>query len=179
MSSEPSGWVRVALGVPVAGFEPRPAAGPTYRPDTIADGWSTGSLTVRLASVRGYQHRHRGQPRQDDVAAVHDPGTGAVIFAVADGVSSAPQSHLGATAACRAAIGRALTELAGGAVVDWAEVVEHAAWQGAEQAAPFSPLPGPDPARAEEEMAATLVAGLITPDGGFELVRVGDSAAWR
>jgi hypothetical protein len=177
MSSEPPGWGATVIGTPTADFEPRPADSAAYRPDTIADGWSSEHFTVRLASVRGYEHRHRGLPRQDDVAAVHHAATGAVAFAVADGVSSAPLAHLGATAACRAALGRVLADLDEGSTVDWTQVAEHAAWQVVQQAVTVLGLPGPDPERAEKEMATTLVTGVIRP-GAIELVQIGDTSAW-
>jgi serine/threonine protein phosphatase PrpC len=178
MSSEPARWGAVAVGTPAADFEPRPPAAAAYRPDTIADGWSSEHATVRLAAVRGYDHRHRGLPRQDDAAAVHHAASGAVLFAVADGVSAAPLAHLGATAACRAALTRALADLDRGSAVDWPVLVEHAAWQVVQQAAAVLGLDAPDPERAEKEMATTLVAGMVTADGDVALVRVGDTAAW-
>jgi hypothetical protein len=178
MSSEPLGWGAVTVGMPAADFEPRPAAAAAYRPDTVADGWSSEDFTVRLASVRGYEHRHRGLPRQDDVAAAHHPATGAVAFAVADGVSAAPLAHLGATAACRAALSRVLADLDAGSTVDWSRVAEHAAWQVVQQAVAVLSLLGPDPERAEKEMATTLVAGLIRPGAAIELVQIGDTSGW-
>jgi serine/threonine protein phosphatase PrpC len=182
MSYESSGhWGAVPVGTPGADFEPRPPASPSYRPDTVADGWSTGDLTVRLASVRGYAHRYEGLPRQDDVAAMHHPATGAVVFAVADGVSSTPLAHIGATAACRAAITAVLAALDAGGPVDWARVVEHAAWQVVQQAGLALRLDTPDAARAEQQMASTLIAGLVRPgpgDPAAELIRVGDGGAW-
>jgi hypothetical protein len=178
MSTEPLGWGAVTVGTPTADFEPRPAASAAYRPDTVVDGWSSEDFTLRLASVRGYEHRHRGLPRQDDVAAAHHPATGAVAFAVADGVSAAPLAHLGATAACRAALARVLADLDAASTVDWAKVAEHAAWQVVQQAVAVLDLPGPDPERAEKEMATTLVTGLVRPDGTFELVQIGDTCGW-
>ena len=171
----------MAVGTPAADFEPRPADTLSYRPDTIADGWSTDEFTVRLASVRGYAHRYAGLPRQDDAAVVHHPGSGAVVFAVADGVSAAPLAHLGATAACRAAVTAVIGALDAGLAVDWSTVVEHAAWQLVEQAAAVLRLERPDPGRAEDEMATALIAGLICPveaTADVAVVRVGDSAAW-
>jgi hypothetical protein len=178
MWSEPPGWGAIEVGTPAADFEPRPATSAAYRPDTVADGWSSDDFTVRLASVRGYEHRHRGLPRQDDAAAVHHPATGAVAFAVADGVSSAPLAHLGATAACRAALACILADLAVGSTVDWAKVAEHAAWQVVQQAVAVLGLAGPDPERAEQEMATTLVTGLVRPGATIELVQIGDTSGW-
>jgi serine/threonine protein phosphatase PrpC len=174
-------WGSIAVGTPTADFEPRPADTLSYRPDTVADGWSTGDLTVRLASVRGYAHRYAGLPRQDDAAVVHHPASGAVVFAVADGVSAAPLAHLGATAACRAAVSAVTGALDAGSAVDWPTVMEHAAWQVVEQAAVVLRLERPDPGRAEEEMATALIAGLVRSAGAtvdLVVARVGDSAAW-
>ena len=168
------------MGTPAADFEPRPADTVSYRPDTVADGWSTGALTVRLASVRGYAHRYAGLPRQDDAAVVHHPASGAVVFAVADGVSAAPLAHLGATAACRATTAAVMDALDAGTTVDWPTVVEHAAWQVVEQTAAALDLDGPDPGRAEEQMATALIAGVVRPVGDavdVAVVRVGDSQA--
>jgi hypothetical protein len=174
-------WGSAVIGTPTADFEPQPATSASYRPDTVADGWSTDDFTVRLASVRGYQHRHRGTPRQDDVAALYHPATGAVAFAVADGVSSAPHSHIGATAVCRAALGAVVADLDAGPVVDWAKVVEHAAWQLVQQAAVILGLDRTDAERAEQELATTLITGAVLPTAGHpevSLVQVGDGGAW-
>jgi len=68
-----------------------------------------------------------------------------------------------------------------GSAVDWATVVEHAAWQVVEQAGAVLHLERPDPGRAEEEMATTLIAGVARPAGSavdVAVARVGDSGAW-
>ncbi|BCJ62790.1 protein phosphatase 2C domain-containing protein [Micromonospora endophytica] len=178
----PPPWGADVIGRPVHRFEPVPPSGASYRPDFLADGWSTDRFTVRLASIRGYSHRHAGRPRQDDAAVVlHEP-TETVVFAVSDGVSAAEFSHIGATAACRAAVSsivEALNDPAG--AVDWNDVVRRCAWQLAEQARSLFHLPAPDPARAEEALACTLVAGMVQPtsDGDLlSLIQVGDSSAW-
>ncbi|MFI2714186.1 protein phosphatase 2C domain-containing protein [Micromonospora sp. NPDC018662] len=172
-------WQPAVLGTPTADFEPRPAEDQTYRPDTVADGWSTRDFTVRAASVRGYLHRHRGTPRQDDLAVAVHPPTGAVVFAVADGVSAARHSHLGAALVCRAAVREILADLAAGAPVDWQNVVQQAAWQLVEQTRTLLGLAEADPVAAEDEMASTLVAGMVLPDGPtVSLIQVGDTGAW-
>ncbi|WP_157779052.1 protein phosphatase 2C domain-containing protein [Micromonospora sp. WMMA2032] len=175
-------WRAHPIGTPIADFEPRPAAGPSYRPDSLADGWSTDRFCVRLASVRGYAHRLRGTPRQDDAAVVHHAPTGSIVLAIADGVSAAPFSHIGATAACRAAVAAIVADLDTGIdAVDWQNVVRQTAWQLTEQARTIFKLPEADPARAERELATTLVTGLIRPTAeGAEaaLIQVGDSSAW-
>jgi hypothetical protein len=175
-------WRPIVIENPIHAFEPRPVAGGSYRPDTVCDGWSTEDFTIRLASIRGYSHRYRGIPRQDDAAiTVHEP-TGSIVFAVADGVSAAELSHIGATAACRAAVDGAIEELdrqSGG--IDWSRVLKLAAWQLVEQAARVLNLSAPDPAEAERVLATTLVAGVLTPTSlgaRLTLVQVGDSSAW-
>jgi hypothetical protein len=164
-------------------FEPKPSLASAYRPDTVADGWSTPDFTVRLASVRGYDHRYSGAPRQDDMAVMHHARTGAVVFAVADGVSAAPLSHIGATAACRAALSAMIAGLdTPDQRVDWQALVEAAAWQICEQAKLVLKLPEVDTAVADEQMATTLVAGMVVPAATgpeVSLIQIGDTSAWR
>ncbi|MEK8143913.1 protein phosphatase 2C domain-containing protein [Streptomyces sp. M10(2022)] len=175
-------WARLLFGRPTARFEPKPPASDPYRPDTLFDGWSTPGLTVRLASVRGDAHRFGGQPRQDDiVVAAHEP-TDAVVFAVADGVSAAPQSHVGAALACRTAVADVLRQLDEERQVDWKRVVTAAAYQLFMRVSR-----GAEPTReqmreAQDLLATTLVTGVVrlTAGGQLEvnLVHVGDSGAW-
>ncbi|MGP4002732.1 protein phosphatase 2C domain-containing protein [Streptomyces sp. 8N706] len=171
----------VDRGIPP--FEPKPPCGASYRPDTICDGWSTDELTVRVASVRGYSHRYRGSPREDDVAvAVHQP-TGTLVFAVADGVSSAAQSHLGATLACRTAVDNILEQLdSGAAAVDWEQTVRNAAYQLIMRITGGRKPTADEVQEAERQFATTLVAGtLVAQRHGvprLSLVQVGDSSAW-
>ncbi|MEV6692797.1 protein phosphatase 2C domain-containing protein [Micromonospora sp. NPDC051196] len=177
-----SPWQRPVVGPPVPKFAPKPSTAAAYRPDYIVDGWSTPHFTVRAASARGYSHRHSGEPRQDDMAvALHQP-SGAVLFAVADGVGNAPLSHIGATSVCRAAIGAMTDGLDSPQVeVDWEGLLKTAAWQLCEQARISLGLPDIDQLTAYEQMATTLVAGLVCPhpDGPLvQLVQVGDSSAW-
>ncbi|MER7766394.1 protein phosphatase 2C domain-containing protein [Kitasatospora sp. NPDC096140] len=164
-------------------FEPKPPSGSSYRPDTIFDGWSSEHVRVRLASVRGYAHRGNGRPREDDVAVgLH--GSGALVFAVADGVSGAAQSHLGATLACRTAVDTVTRQLDEGRRPDelaWAEVLNHAAYQLVAQTAKILGLSREDAAAAERLMATTLVTGVVVPSSlglDVHLVSVGDSGAW-
>src|SRR5438105_4940183 len=86
---------------------------------------------VRAAvPVRGYAHRYDGTPRQDDLAVAAHPATRAVVFAVADGVSAAEHSHIGATVACRAAVDSALDQLDRGSEgINWQQLVNGVAWQ--------------------------------------------------
>jgi hypothetical protein len=168
---------------PVVEFEPRPPkASQAYRPDTICDGWSTDAATVRLASVRGYAHRHSGLPRQDDVMVAAHPATGFVVFAVADGVSSAPHSHVGAQLACQGAVVQMLRQLDAGAGVEWQAVVREAASRLLEHTSRTLGTSRGDPRQTERMLATTLVAGAVRPSGNGGLtgqaVQIGDSGAW-
>jgi hypothetical protein len=168
---------------PILEFEPKPAPpSGTYRPDTIFDGWSTHRFTIRMASVRGYSHRYSGIPRQDDAAVACDPTSGAVIFTVADGVSSARQSHLGAAVACHAALNNAVRQLAAGQrSIDWAQVVAAAATELTACATNLPDQDHPELEADEELMATTLVAGCVIPtDRGaaVSIIQIGDSSAW-
>ena len=180
---------RAEIGVPSTVFEPRPpgAASLSYRPDTIVDGWSTDAFTVRMASVRGDGHRYGDRPREDDVALAVDPRTGALVFAVADGVSKARQPHLGATLACRTAVDTIVAQLDGGrghADIDLPQVLSAGAYALRDHASRVLERSTAGSVGVDETarlLATTLVAGLVTPtpDGlQVALVRIGDSNAW-
>lgn len=177
----------IVVGRPSPAFEPRsvdPAYRATpYRPDTILDGWSTGAFTVRAASLRGHLHRYDGAPRQDDFALALRHDVDRLVVGVADGVSGAAQSHLGATTAVR----YATQWLASGAAesaaeIDWKALVESTAWALIEQAAPILGEPTVDAVQAEQVFATTLVCAVVDADDNGELtahvVGVGDSGAW-
>lgn len=178
----PDPWAPIVVDQPIFEFEAKPPASlDSYRPDTIFDGWSGGRYTVRLASVRGYSHRYSGTPRQDDAAAAFEPVSGAVIFAVADGVSSARESHIGATAACQTALREASWQLASQHPVDWTQVVTVAAQALAVCASDLLDEDRPLPDAVEELVATTLVAGCVVPTRQGTLVsmtQIGDSGAW-
>ena len=158
-----------------------------FRPDVVIDGWSTDVMTLRGVSLRGvsrrgHLHRHNGPPRQDDFAAHHLPG-GRVIVVVADGVSQAPQSHIGTSAAIRAAAEWLRSHLGDDvATTDWVSLLKNAAWALTEQAQTLLGLGAPDPVRAEEQLATTLVCAVVEPAGPGALraylIGVGDSGAW-
>jgi serine/threonine protein phosphatase PrpC len=108
---------------------------------------------------------------------------GRLIALVADGVSAAPQSHLGASAA----ISQAAAWLRDGLERDliqtnWSALMKNVAWSLSEQAQKLFRLAEPDPVRAEKELATTLVCAVVEPiDSGRLracLVGVGDSSAW-
>lgn len=68
-------------------------------PDTAVEWADLAGLTVRGVSVRGHSHRWEGSIRQDQLAVgeVDD----LLVCAVADGLGSQPESHLGAALAAR------------------------------------------------------------------------------
>ena len=175
-------WAPIVVDEPIFDFEPKPPTSRSYRPDTVFDGWSTGDFTVRMASVRGYSHRYSGTPRQDAAEIAFHPETGAVIFAVADGVSSARESHLGAAKACEMAVivlRHQLSSPHGRA--DFTEMVEVAAAGMVRQAAHILRQKRPDPAAVEARFGTTLVAGYIFPEAGgaaASMIQIGDSSAW-
>jgi serine/threonine protein phosphatase PrpC len=175
-------WAPIVVDEPIFDFEPKPpSAVSDYRPDTVYDGWSTGDFTVRLASVRGYSHRYNGLPRQDDVAAGFDPGSGTVLFAVADGVSSARQSHIGAAIACTTLIEEQRWMLDNRRAIDLPGAVTKAASRMIDRAAYLLRQDAPGPEAIEGLLATTLIAGYITPSppGAVAvLVQIGDSGAW-
>ncbi|WP_266587614.1 protein phosphatase 2C domain-containing protein [Streptomyces sp. NBC_00365] len=135
--------------------------------------------------MRGYGHRIHGVPRQDEVAVLAHAHTNAVAFAIADGVSAATESHVGAMLACRTAVDDIIRQLDAEADVDGIDLcrsVHSAAWQ-----LVMRVTRGTDPdagAReaAERRFATTLITGLAVPsDEGslsVSLLRVGDSRAW-
>jgi hypothetical protein len=191
----------VVIGEGGPAFEARPIDSRyrtlPYRPDTVVDGWAGDGFVVRAASLRGLLHRYNGAPRQDDVALARFPGSDTaperLVVAVADGVSSAPQSHLGATVAVRFAVQWLSERLAAGrsaATLDWPTLFRHAAWQLVEQARLLFPDrrdpsggDGPDPALAAAQLATTLLCGVVEfdpaePAAIAHVAGLGDSAAW-
>lgn len=173
---------RIVVDIPGLVFEPTP---PRVRggtcPDTECDGWSTPELTLRSASVRGERHRYYRQPRQDATCSVVHEGTGTVVFAVADGLSSATAATIGAAEACRAAVWAIHTQLDEGRPGhDFPAAVRSAVETLHRQAAAIL-RQEPSLAQVEDLVATTLVAGTARPTpAGMEiaLFRVGDSSAW-
>ncbi len=165
----------VTIGEPAPAIEPRLAGGEPYRPDTIADGGSAFGLTVRAASIRGLHKRYVGGPRQDDLCLRLHADSGTLIAAVADGVSGAARSDLGAALAVRyatAAVARHLDE----GSIDWPNVFEQAAWAlVSEERRSGSDQSG--------SLATTLLVATVTVgDEGAVAVQaaaVGDSPAFR
>ena len=177
---------QIVVGAPSPSVEPAPTAAAyrslTFRPDVALDGWSTDTMTVRGVSQRGHLHRYSGAPRQDDFAAHHLPD-GRVIIAVADGVSQSPQSHLGSSIAVTQAADWIRSNLGPDtADLDWSALIKNTAYALAARAQTLFGLDEPDPVRAEQELATTLICAVIEPvEPGLlraHLVAVGDSSAW-
>jgi serine/threonine protein phosphatase PrpC len=106
-----------------------------------------------------------------------------VVVLVADGVSGAAQSHIGASTAIMQAglwlhanLGENIAD------TDWPGLLKAAAWALTERAQTLFGLDEPDPARAEAELATTLAVAVIERTGAHTLrgylVGAGDSAAW-
>ena len=171
------------MDVPGLEFEARPPSQYAFDfPDSECEGWSTDALTVRFASVRGAKHRYYRQPRQDTArAAVHE-ATDSIVFAVADGVSSAAESHQGAIEACRASVERILHLLDHTpGPLDPVDIAAHAAERLRQLAEWRLGATQPGTAEVARLYATTLVAGAVRPTAGglvVELFRVGDSGAW-
>jgi serine/threonine protein phosphatase PrpC len=169
----------VTIGEPATAVEARLAAADPYRPDTIADGGSVFGLTVRAASVRGLYKRYTGGPRQDDICLrVHEP-SGTLVAAVADGVSGAPRSDLGAALAVRyatAAVVRQLDDL-DGVPLDWGSVFEQAAWALVEE---YRRASGNATAGVKEAAGSLATTLLIAAVCGSDVAvgAVGDSPAF-
>jgi hypothetical protein len=163
----------LTIGEPAPAIEPRLAAGEPYRPDTIADGGSVFGLTVRAASVRGLHKRFVGGPRQDDLCLRVHSASSTLIAAVADGVSAAPRSDLGAALAVRYAAAAVARQLDDGEI-DWPAVFEHAAWALVSEGRRTDDDP--------VSLATTLVVAAVSvgdPDRiAVEIAAVGDSPAF-
>lgn len=174
----------LTIGEPAPDIDVRLSGAEPYRPDAIADGGTAFGLVVRAASVRGLSKRFAGGPRQDDVCLrVHDASR-MVIAAVADGVSGAPRSALGAALAVRHATAAVARQLDGGAgELDWRDVFDQAAWALVEEHRRFAGKPEAGVEETCESLATTLVVAAVrAPDDGtagarVQLAAVGDSPA--
>jgi serine/threonine protein phosphatase PrpC len=170
----------LTIGEPAPAIDAQLAATEPYRPDLVADGGSAFGLQIRAASVRGLQKRYLGGARQDDLCLrVHQPSR-TVIAAVADGVSGAPRSDLGAALAVRYATAGVARQLeAGQDEVDWEPVFNQAAWALVEEHRRLNE--GGDVDAASGSLATTLLVAAVRADGDrgvtAQLAAVGDSPA--
>ncbi|WP_405798599.1 protein phosphatase 2C domain-containing protein [Streptomyces sp. NBC_01506] len=132
--------------------------------------------------MRGAKHRYYGQPRQDAARAAPHEATGSIVFAVADGVSSATTPELGAVEACRATVERMLHLLSQGQEPpDFQDVAALAADRLCRLARSRLNKEEVEPAEVAGLYATTLVAGVVRPDPAgpvVDLCRIGDSGAW-
>ena len=163
----------VTIGEPAAPIEARLAAAEPYRPDTIADGGTAFGLTVRAASVRGLYKRYTGGPRQDDICLRLHADSETLIAAVADGVSGASRSDLGAALAVRYATAAVARQLdSGSSGIDWGGVFEQAAWALVSEAERTGEDAG--------SLATTLVVAAICvgDQPSVDVAAVGDSPAF-
>jgi Protein phosphatase 2C len=170
----------VTIGEPAPPVEARLAGVEPYRPDTIADGGIAFGLTVRAASVRGLSKRYAGGPRQDDICLrLHEPSR-TLVVAVADGVSGAPRSDLGAALAVRYAAAAVARQLDAGDVdsVDWTNVFDQAAWALVEEHRRSAGEGGAGVDEAARSLATTLLVAAIAVgerDARVQVAAVGDS----
>ena len=175
----PQHWAPIVVDQPAYPFESRPGPG-AHRPDTVCDGWASAGFVVRAASVRGDAHRHRGVQRQDHAAtALHKP-TGTLLFAVLDGVSSAPYAHVGAENAGFHALRCVWEMLEGGKRIDWRVVLDTAAAALVDDPT-YGLGKGESLSDVEGRLATPAVVGTVCPTRSgllASMVRVGDSGAW-
>ncbi len=172
----------LVIGEPAVAVEPGLSAAEPYRPDTVVDGGSAFGLTVRAASVRGLAKRWSGGPRQDDICVGRHESTRTLVAAVADGVSGASRSELGAALAVRQSVAAMCRQLDAGGAIDWTDVFGQAAWTLVEE----HRRAGGSSTAGVEEAAATLSTTLLLAaigapvDGASEvrLAAVGDSPAF-
>jgi serine/threonine protein phosphatase PrpC len=168
----------VTIGEPSALFEPRLATAELYRPDTVADGGGAFGLTVRAASVRGLSKRYTGGPRQDDICLRLHADSGTLIAAVADGVSGASRSDLGAALAVRYATSAVSRQLDDGCEsVDWGPVFEQAAWALVEEQRRASGVGSAGVEEAAGFLATTLLVAAVR-GADVQVAAVGDSPAF-
>jgi serine/threonine protein phosphatase PrpC len=167
------------------------------------DGGLAFGLTVRAASVRGLAKRWAGGPRQDDLClGLHEPSR-TLVAAVADGVSGAARSQLGAALAVRHAVATVIRQLDAGEELDWRAVFQQAGWALVEAHRAATGDQGAGPDEAAEMLATTLLVAAVSATaeeasaptvGGprpargrpvtIELASIGDSSAlllsdWR
>ncbi len=152
------------------------------QPGVAADQAQAGDLVIRAASIVGAGHRHnpeRAGPRQDSYQLALDGRRRFLLAAVADGVSSATSSEIGAhmaTVGAIDALGRMLHEQV--------KPNAHAAQQLFQQVAYAITGEAEQRRQRPTEYATTLLVAAIPlaadPDGGRKvwLSWLADSTAW-
>jgi serine/threonine protein phosphatase PrpC len=153
---EPAPAIDIRLSAAVSAAEP-------YRPDLVADGGTSFGLVVRAASVRGLYKRYQAGARQDDLCIRAHAPSGTLVVAVADGVSGAPRSDLGAALAVRQATSAVVRQLETDPdELDWDQVFAQAAWALVEEQRRQDGDPEAGVEAAATALATTLVVGVIT-----------------
>ena len=153
-------------------------------------------LTVRAVSLSGLSHRYSGKARQDSYALAQSEDARYFVCAVADGLGSAPSSHLAAVAASRAAVDEAAKWLDGISLehmdspdrmdsldqMDWSSIMGTAS-DAIRGAAP-SELRTASLQLLMKELCTTLVIAAIPVAADVDglrravISRIGDSSAW-
>lgn len=146
------------------------------QPRIIADGGSTGPLTVRAASVCGRRHTQRGETRED-AYALDRTGTGAIVMAVADGLGdpAARFAAVGARVAAMTAVELIGTGLERGQQIIPAQLAAHVADAMMSESGRLIP---PSERYSAHSLATTLIAAWLMPDGRFSGFMVGDGAVF-
>jgi hypothetical protein len=152
------------------------------QPGVVADQARVGDLDVRAASVVGSAHR-RERPattRQDAYRLGRDRADQHLLIAVADGVSAASRSDLGANVAVRAAVDQLREELDAGAgpgELDFEKVFRAAS----KHVVGAAKQTGVDP----QELLTALIVAVVPARGGnahgdrlVRIASVGDVSAW-
>lgn len=146
-----------------------------------ADQAEVGDLVVRAASVVGISHRlaRPAQARQDSYRLGMDGSGDHLVIAVSDGVGAAPQSELGATIACRAAVDAIRGMLDNATPVDGLDV--HRVF---DDAARFMAGAADQQGMPRGDMAAVMVVAVVPVRAGERggrrawLAWLGDASVW-
>jgi len=160
------------------------------RHDVVLDGvriaGRSGGLELRAASARGLSHQYYGKVRQDEFAYLVTRDGRWLVAAVADGLSSGPDSHRAAEIVCRS--GCVLVERQLGehdaAVLDWPTLFGHLANAVIADACREFGLVDPTVAEVAERMAATALFAVVaiepapTGERAVHLMSLGDTSAW-
>lgn len=144
----------------------------------------TGELAVRAVSLSGLSHRHYGNARQDSYALAQSRDAEFFVCAVADGLGSAPSSHLASVAASRAAVDEVAKQLDSISLdqMDWSNIMRIAS-DAIREAAPPE-LRTASLQLLSEEMCTTLVIAALPVSADVDglrkavISRIGDSSAW-
>lgn len=158
--------------------------------DTALDFLTLDAFEVRGCSTRGWSHRYKGTPRQDDFALLVNDDV--VVVAVADGVSEGDFSQVAAETAARSACKLAADQIARNGGIDWVQlagrismrIIEEGEYRKISQLNTAEPTIDERLAACLSKMSTTLIVAVIdrTPrHDGFPAeigVVAGDSAAY-